>query len=115
VARRRPQKPAGGFFRSLRRIVFVLVFVFVAACIAFVALLLWPGDPAGLRVERLFAERSPEFFPVGTFTLLSGLIAAGLYWAWTKIMKMKQERARLREEKVKLRPKADKRGRSQDA
>jgi hypothetical protein len=87
----------------------MLVYLACAALVAFLALLFWPGDPAGLRVERLFSERSPMFFPVGTFTLLSGLIAVGLYWIWSKLAKWRQEKDRRLDERRKLPPATRKR------
>jgi hypothetical protein len=76
-----------------------LVYLAGAALVAFLALLFWPGDPAKLRIERLFAERSPMYFPVGTFTLLSGLIAAAVYWLWKTAAKRREDRERERHER----------------
>jgi hypothetical protein len=96
VAGRKRGRPAAPRPPSWKRILRALVYLACAALVVFLALLFWPGDPAALHLERLFAERSPMYFPVGTFTLLSGLIAAAVYWLWRKAARRRQERERER-------------------
>jgi hypothetical protein len=99
VAGRKRGRPAAPRPPSWKRILRALVYLACAAVVVSLALLFWPGDPAGLHIERLFAERSPMYFPVGTFTLLSGLIAAAIFWLWRKAAKRRQDRERERHER----------------